>query len=131
MFFSFFFSFFFSLVILMIVMVPESITSMMLHVDATLSFPASYLSIFLYFLDVMSPRLLLLSYGYQENVMTDIHVATNVFISVTVGKPISLGEKNTNVVTSNNDIHLNFHRLKLKCMIVINHIQLKSFLKIM
>ena len=48
----------------MIVMVPESITSMTLRVDATLSALASYLSIFLHFSDVMSPRLLLLSYGY-------------------------------------------------------------------
>jgi hypothetical protein len=56
------------------------------------------------FLDVMSPRLLLLSYGCPEDMMTHIRVASIIIISVTVGKHISLEEKNTDVAASNNNI---------------------------
>jgi len=48
------------------------------------------------FLDVMSPRLLLLSYGCREDVMTHIHVDTNTIILFTVGKHISLKEEKKN-----------------------------------
>ena len=62
-----------------------------LHVDVALSSLAIYQSF--YILDVMSPRLLLLSYGWREDVMTHIHVTTNTIISFTVGKHISLEEE--------------------------------------
>jgi hypothetical protein len=53
-----------------------------------------YLSINLpVFLDVMSPRLLLLSYSCREDMMTHIHVAANIIILFTVGKHISLEDK--------------------------------------
>jgi hypothetical protein len=58
------------------------------------------------FLDVMSPRLLLLSYGWREDVMTHIHVVTNTIISFTVGKHIILEEKKEDVAESNNNIFL-------------------------
>lgn len=76
----------------MIVMVPESITSMTLHVDATLSSLASYLSIFLFF-RCDEPKAFIIVVWLRADVMTHIHVASNIIISFTVGKHIRLREE--------------------------------------